>query len=147
MKYYGFPTTQSVFDKLLGRNRPAWVPRRLPSPEEAIAAIHAAGGVAVWAHPVMRDSNERAFLNRACRKMAEHGLDGIEAYYSLFSARETELVTEIAAKYGLALSGGSDFHGENSVHVVLGFGAGGLRVPEALLYGLKEKLISRQTGA
>lgn len=145
MARYGFTTTQSVFDKLLGHNRPAWVPRRLPAPADAIAAIHAAGGIAVWAHPVMRDGNERAFLNRACRKMAVQGLDGIEAYYSLFSANETAMVTEAAEKYSLALSGGSDFHGENSAHVVLGFGAGGLRVPEALLYGLKEKLIRRQT--
>ncbi|MBQ9804257.1 MAG: PHP domain-containing protein [Lentisphaeria bacterium] len=144
--YDGFTTSQMVFDKLLGHNRPAWVPRKLPSPAEAIAAIHAAGGVAVWAHPVSRDTTERAYLTRACRKLAAQGLDGIEAYYSLFSANETALVTETAARYGLALSGGSDFHGENSANVVLGFGAGGLRVPEQLLYGLKEKQLFRQTG-
>ena len=135
---YDFTTSQQVFDKLLGHNRPAWVPRRLPSPQEAIAAIHAAGGVAVWAHPVLRDSNERAFLNRACRKMAAWGLDGIEGYYSLFSANETQMVTEIAEKYALALSGGSDFHGSNSPNIVLGYGAGGLRVPLELLYKLKD---------
>ncbi len=138
---YGFATSQQVFDKLLGHNRPAWVPRRLPSPQEAISAIHAAGGVAVWAHPVQRDTNERTFLMRACRKMAAWGLDALEGYYSLFSARETRLVCEAAEKFGLAISGGSDFHGENSPNIVLGFGAGGLRVPEELLYNLKEKKI------
>ncbi len=136
---YGFTTSQQVFDKLLGHNRPAWVPRRLPSPQEAIGAVHAAGGIAIWAHPVLRDSNERAFLTRACRKLSAWGLDGIEGYYSLFSANETLLVSEMAEKYGLALSGGSDFHGSNSPNIVLGFGAGGLRVPVELLYKLKEK--------
>ncbi len=138
---YDFATSQQVFDKLLGHNRPAWVPRHLPSPQEAIAAIHAAGGVAVWAHPILRDANERAFLTRACRKMSAWGLDALEGYYSLFSARETEMITETAEKFGLSLSGGSDFHGENSPNIVLGFGAGGLRVPEQLLYRLKEKII------
>ncbi len=143
---YGFATSQQVFDKLLGHNRPAWVPRRLPSPQEAITAIHAAGGAAVWAHPILRDSNERAFLMRACRKMASWGLDALEGYYSLFSARETLLVSEAAEKFGLVLSGGSDFHGENSPNIVLGFGAGGLRVPEELLYKLKEKIVENCHG-
>ena len=66
------------------------------------------------------------------------GLDGIEGFYSMFSARESALISEKAEMYGLALSGGSDFHGENRPNVVLGFGAGGLRVPDKLLYKLKE---------
>lgn len=134
-----FASNQAVFDKLLGTGKPAWVPRKLPAPEEAIAAIHAAGGVAVWAHPIQRDGRDRAHLNRFCRKLADWQLDGIEGYYSLFGAKETELVTAAAAAHSLALSGGSDFHGENTPLLVLGYGAGGLRVPLDLLYGLKEK--------
>ena len=136
---YDFPTLQSVFEKLIGHNRPAWVPRRLPSPQEAIEVIHKSGGIAVWAHPILRDSNERAYLNRSARKLSAMGLDGIEGFYSMFSARESAMVAETAEKYTLAISGGSDFHGENSPNVVLGFGAGGLRIPENLLGGLKKK--------
>ncbi|MBR7155668.1 MAG: PHP domain-containing protein [Lentisphaeria bacterium] len=142
VNHYGFPGMHAVFDKLLGHNRPAYIPRRLPSPEAAIKAIHAAGGIAVWAHPVQRDSNERAYLTRAAKKLAAMGLDGIEGYYSMFSANETALVTEVAGRYGLAISGGSDFHGENSPSVVLGFGAGGLRVPVELLAALKARRIA-----
>lgn len=142
VNHYGFPSLHAVFDKLLGHNRPAYIPRRLPSPELAIKAIHAAGGIAVWAHPVQRDSNERAYLTRAARKLAALGLDGIEGYYSMFSANETAMVSEVAGRYGLVISGGSDFHGENSPSVVLGFGAGGLRVPSALLPLLKARRLA-----
>ena len=49
-----------------------------------------------------------------------------------------EIVAEAAEKYGLSISGGSDFHGDNRPNTLLGFGAGGLRVPEELFFKLKE---------
>lgn len=136
---FGFAHPRNVFEKLLGKNRPAYIPRRLPDPAGAINAIHASGGVAVWAHPVRREANERAYLKRAARKLAAMGLDAVEGYYSMFGAAETAMVHEIALPLGLAISGGSDFHGANSPDVVLGFGAGGLRVPAELLDGIKAK--------
>jgi len=139
VKHYNFNTLQSVFDKLLGFGKPAFVKRKYPLPETVINAIHAAGGVAVWAHPILRDVPDRAFLMRSCRRLKNMGLDGIEGFYSMFSARESTLVAEAAAHFGLAISGGSDFHGENRPNVVIGFGAGGLRVPEELFYTLKSK--------
>ena len=140
---FGFANIRQVFDKLLGHNRPAYVPRKLPDPRLAIDAIHASGGVAVWAHPVQRERNERAWLTRAARKLAALGLDAVEGYYSMFGQAESAMVCETAPRYSLAISGGSDFHGENSPDVVLGFGAGGLRVPAELLAGLKAKRIER----
>ena len=128
---------QNVFDKLLGFNKPAWVKRQYPLPEDVINAIHAANGAAVWAHPILRDVPDKAFLMRSCRRLKSMGLDGIEGYYSMFSARETALVSEAAEKYDLAISGGSDFHGDNRPNILIGFGAGGLRIPESLLYPLK----------
>ncbi len=136
---YGFSTLQSVFDKLLGHNKPAWVKRKYPAPEEVIKAIHLAGGIAVWAHPIQRDVPDRAFLMRSCRRLKTMGLDAIEGFYSMFSSRESLLIAEAAEQYGLAVSGGSDFHGDNRPNILIGFGAGGLRIPEELLYGLKER--------
>ena len=138
---YDFPNIRTVFEKLLGHSRPAYVPRRLSNPKEAIDAIHAAGGIAIWAHPVRKDGNECAALRRCCRKLGALGLDGVEGYYSMFSQAETALVTETAKTYSLAVSGGSDFHGANSPNIVLGFGTGGLRVPAELLTALKAKRI------
>ena len=138
VRRYGFSSMAAVFDKLLGHSRPAFVPRRLPDPVRAISVIHGAGGIAVWAHPVYRDRGERAWLRRGLRRLKEWGLDGVEGYYSLFGPNETALVSELAALYDIQLSGGSDYHGENAV-VSLGVGAGGLRVPAALLDGLKRR--------
>lgn len=135
---YNFSTLQSVFDKLIGHNKPAWVKRKYPLPEDVIKAIHLAGGIAVWAHPIMRDVPDRAFLMRSCRRLKAMGLDAIEGFYSMFSARESLLIAEAAEQYDLAISGGSDFHGDNRPNVLIGFGAGGLRVPEELIYKLKE---------
>lgn len=138
INHCGFTSMPEVFDKLLGSNKPAWVKRKYTLPENAISAIHAAGGLAVWAHPIQRDVPDRAFLMRSCRRLKNMGLDGIEGFYSMFSARESALISEAAVKYDLALSGGSDFHGENHPNILLGFGAGGLRVPEELFFRLKE---------
>lgn len=136
---YGFSGPQEVFKKLIGNSCPAYVPRKLPVCQEAIAAIHSAGGVAVWAHPIYRDKNESRFLRRVAKHLTAAGLDGIEGYYSLFSSNETKMVLECAGNNGLAVSGGSDYHGANSSGIRLGVGMGGLRVPFALLDALREK--------
>lgn len=139
MEKYHFPDLKSVFDKLLGNNKPGYIPRENASPREAIAAIHSSGGIAVWAHPIYRDRNERAYVRRVARKLAALGLDGIEGYYSLFGPSETLLVTETARQFDLAISGGSDFHGERSPNINLGCGAGKLSVPFSLIEGLKKR--------
>ena len=138
MRRYGFSSMAAVFEKLLGHSRPAFVPRQLPSPAQAIEAVHSAGGVAVWAHPIYRDRAERAWLRRGLRRFTEWKLDAVEGYYSLFGPNETALIKELAADYGAAISGGSDYHGGNST-VALGTGAGGLRVPAELLIELKAR--------
>lgn len=132
-----FADLHAVFDKLLGNNGPGYIPRRYASPREAIEAIRSAGGTAVWAHPVSRNRNERAFVLRVARKLAALGLGGIEGYYSLFGPPETRMITEIAASLGLALSGGSDFHGGHTPEIGLGTGMGKLRVPARLLDALR----------
>ncbi len=139
MEDYGFPSMQSVFDKLLKRGCPAYVQRTLPDPVKVFDAIHAAGGVTVWAHPVYRERNERAWVRRIMKRFAPLGLDAAEAYYALFGPTETQLVTELATEFGLALSGGSDFHGDNTPNLQIGSGAGKLRVPDELLAGLKAR--------
>ncbi|MFA6102292.1 MAG: PHP domain-containing protein [Victivallaceae bacterium] len=135
---YAFNTLQDVFENCLKRGTPGYYPRVLPQPAEAIKAIHAAGGIAVWAHPVYRNQNERSWVRRVLRKIAPEGLDAVEAYYSKFDANQTRIMTELAKEFNLALSGGSDFHGENSPGVMPGTGFGGLDVPENLLQPLLE---------
>ena len=86
------------------------------------------GAKAVLAHPFLNLKEEaalRAFLPGA----VEAGLDGMEVAYSKFTPEQNALAMRIASEYGLAFSGGSDFHGGNKPDIVLGWGRGALRIP------------------
>lgn len=135
VRKYGFPDLATVFQKVLKNGAPGYVSRFLPPPAAAIRAIHAAGGVAVWAHPVYRERNEHAFARRIIRKFSvpEIGLDAVEGYYSLFGPNETSMILGVAAEYDVAISGGSDYHGRPEQDIWLGVGAGKMRVPDSLL--------------
>ena len=58
----------------------------------------------------------------------QSGLDGIEAYYSTYRPADEQIVIQIAKRHGLALSGGSDFHGSNKPQIQLGVGKGNLKI-------------------
>ena len=139
-----FQTPQEVFDRCLKRGARAYVPRVLPAPGESIGAIHEAGGLAVWAHPVYRASGERAFVRKYLKRLIGHGLDGIEAYYSLYSFAQHTMLLEASAEHGILISGGSDYHGKNQRSIQLGTGGGALAVPDEVLDRLEEAWRARQ---
>jgi predicted metal-dependent phosphoesterase TrpH len=96
-----------AFDRFLSEGRPAFVPHCGPSPMQALAAIHAAGGLVSLAHPgLLRDSDDLL-----CR-MRDDGLDGIEAYHSEQDPATQARYALLAREWGLAVTGGSDFHGD-----------------------------------
>ena len=139
-----FQTPQEVFDRCLKRGGRAYVPRVLPSPRESIGAIHEAGGLAIWAHPVYRASGGRAFVRKYLRRLIGHGLDGIEAYYSLYSVAQHSMLLEVSAEHGILISGGSDYHGINQKSIRLGTGGGSLAVPDEVLDRLEEAWRARR---
>lgn len=88
----------------------AYSRRTTPTVAEAIDAIHAAAGVAVWAHPfwdLARDADVVGALERfhAC------GLDGVEAFYTTHDEPQTRLLCATAARLDLLTTGSADFHG------------------------------------
>ena len=103
-------TTNDAFTRWLGHGCPAFVPRSGPSPESVIAKVHDAGGIASVAHPglLARDEWIPSFVAA--------GLDAIEAYHSDHDADTTARYVAMAARFGVAVSGGSDFHGDSSHH-------------------------------
>jgi 3',5'-nucleoside bisphosphate phosphatase len=101
-------TVQEAFERFLGRRAPAYVPRLKVSPEEAVEAIRAAGGVPVLAHPGWASSGP--VIERVPR-LAAHGLAGIEAYYPDHTAEMTAAYVAVAQQYDLIVTGGTDFHG------------------------------------
>jgi predicted metal-dependent phosphoesterase TrpH len=130
---YNFEDSREVFDKLLKRNAPGYVARPLPSPAEAIKAIHEANGIAVWAHPIYRKSKERSWCRKMLKYLVPAGLDAIEAYYTQFNENQTQIVKDLAMEFDIALAGGSDYHGEHHPEIFLGVGYGELKVPEGIL--------------
>lgn len=104
-----------AFDRFLGDGAAAYVPKAKWGLEEAIGAVRRAGGLAVLAHPVWyRDAKSLV------RQGVEAGLDGLEAFHPDHEARkERELLGE-AARLGLLVTGGSDFHAPSADGATLG---------------------------
>ena len=98
-------SVNAAFDHYLHHGGPAYVARKRMSPEEAVALIHAAGGVAVMAHPGLVPD----YLLMLERLVAA-GLDGVEFNHPRNPATVRENVRALALKYHLILTGGSDFH-------------------------------------
>ncbi|MFT5129126.1 MAG: putative metal-dependent phosphoesterase TrpH [Rhodothermales bacterium] len=128
---------RDAFDRFLNDQHVGDIRRWLPLPKDAIAAVHAAGGVASWAHPSGVHNPSRSRLRRTVSKLKEAGIDALEAYYAQYTDEQTQVVCEIADEFGLKRSGGSDFHGENTPGVSLGIGKGKLHVPDELLEQLR----------
>ncbi len=126
-----------VFDKYIGDNCPYYVEREKISPEEAISYVLEAKGVPVLAHPILYHLSDRK-LDALVARLKNAGLKGIEAIYSTYSPSEERQIKELAAKYDLLISGGSDFHGANKPKIDLGIGMGKLFVPEDLLIPIKK---------
>jgi predicted metal-dependent phosphoesterase TrpH len=89
---------------------PAYRRRSTPTVAEAIAAIHDAGGVAVWAHPFW-DLDDPEDVVATIDRFAALGLDGVEAFYVTHTREETLLAARAATDRGLLTTGSADFHG------------------------------------
>ena len=100
-------SVQDAFERWLGEGRPGYVPRKGVAPEEVFHIIHASGGLASLAHPGVTRRDEMIAT------WARAGLDAIEAYHSDHSEAEQALYVERARQLGLAVTGGSDFHGDD----------------------------------
>ncbi|MBU1276145.1 MAG: PHP domain-containing protein [Proteobacteria bacterium] len=126
-----------AFGRYLKRGAPAYVEKQRLEPGEAMALIRGAGGVTVLAHPGLLELHPLV-LEKLVAGLKDLGLMGIEAYYSEHKPSQERQLLGLAARLGLAVSGGSDFHGANKPGIRLGAGQGTLRVPAALLAGLKQ---------
>lgn len=129
-------SAQEAFDLWLAEGRPAYVPRELPTPAEAIRWINDAKGLAVLAHPTWIKTPEST-LSDLARRLKTDGLAGIEVYYSTHTARQTREYLALAKQLDLLATGGSDFHGVTKPDISVGVGRGALRVPPSLVETMK----------
>lgn len=130
---------QHAFDEYLDESARAYVFREEVPTESAIAHVAAAGGIACLAHPIRVARNEWSKLNLWVGELAGFGLKAIEVFHSDHTPENVAYYRDLAAKYGLAITGGSDFHGENKPNIQLGTGLrGNLHVPDAVLDNLRK---------
>jgi predicted metal-dependent phosphoesterase TrpH len=117
-----------AFDRFLKKGKPAWVPKFKMSALQAIELIHQAGGLAVMAHPGLNRTDD------IIPALIKAGLDGIECFHTKHSTHVTEHYLEIAEKYNLLVTGGSDCHGISKGKPLIGT----MRIPYVYVERLKE---------
>ena len=125
------------FARYLGEGCKYYLPKRRISFAEAIGTILDAGGLAVLAHPLQYryplDEVEE-MIDRA----QSLGVHALECYYSEHSAADERWLLAQAAKRGLGVSGGSDWHGSRKTHIAMGRGMDNLAIPYEVLENLKK---------
>ena len=127
-----------AFDKYVERGRKYYVGRSFLPIERSVEIIREAGGVPVLAHPFQYKFDD-AELRELIEHCMAHGLEGMECRYSGYDESMSAYLLALAEEYGLAPTGGSDFHGANKPHIALGRGIDdNLAVPYEWLEKLKE---------
>lgn len=128
-----------AFLRFVGDNAPFYIPRTYISPAEAILCIKNAGGLSVLAHPLSYRFTDEQLLTMTSL-LRNVGLDAVEALYGAYDSTQEAKVRELAKRYDLLLSGGSDYHGSNKPGLMLGTGFGELRVTEDVLNNLEKRI-------
>ncbi len=131
---------EDAFSQYLGDHTKYFIPREKITPEMGIKLILNAGGIPILAHPILYHMSD-ARLEELVSRLKASGLVGIEAIYATYTLAEERQIRNLAAKYDLRISGGSDYHGEAKPGLELGTGYGKLFVPEDVLLHLKTRHI------
>ncbi len=127
-------TMDDAFRNILGEKHGYYVPPKRLGAFSTIKFIKDNGGAAILAHPFLNLNYEE--LEEFLPLAKEAGLDAMETLYSKFDEETTQKAKELAKRFDLLESGGSDFHGEAKPDIQLGTGMGNLQVP----LEFKEKL-------
>lgn len=130
-----------AFDRYLGNGRSACIGKERMACQEAFDLVQGAGGVCVLAHPYLIPCQAPDDLDRLVERLCDMGLKGMEIYYPQHTPDAVAQYLDLADKYDLLATGGSDFHGELIPDIQLGCGSGGLYVP----YELYDNLITRHS--
>jgi len=120
---------QQAFVKYIGEGCIAYVPKFKQTPQEIIALIRKARGVAVMAHPMLTLKDE------LIPGFVDAGLRGLEVYYPNCSQNIIQFYENIAKKHNLILTGGSDAHGKAKNNTSIGK----MKISYELVERLKEE--------
>ena len=95
-----------AFDRYIGRGRPAFVEKVLPTFAQVVELVHSVRGIVSLAH--LKDRGTRTFLER----LKGEGLDAVETRHPSHDPDTRARLTDIALALGLLRTGGSDWHGD-----------------------------------
>jgi predicted metal-dependent phosphoesterase TrpH len=132
------PDIKTAFDEWLGNNKPAYLGRPRLDPEKAIRLARESGAVPILAHPHTLGINRAAEMADLLDSLVGWGLVGLEAIYPSYHRHERDGYTDLARRFGLVPSGGSDYHGSYKPGLDLGTGYGDLVVPVSILDELRK---------
>ncbi len=107
-------STQEAFDLYIAEGRPAYVPKYKLTPEQGVELILKAGGIPVYAHPGKAGDPDHVVY------LVKFGLMGVEVWHPENSPEIRKILLEIADRYNLIKTGGTDFHGEGRSKAPLG---------------------------
>lgn len=114
MQHGAVQDMSEAFERYLGRDGLAYIPRERKSVGESIQHVHEAGGVAFIAHPHEYGwCEENSLLREKIERLLPCGLDGIEAFHSQASPEARALALAVAEQFSLPVCAGSDWHGSN----------------------------------
>jgi predicted metal-dependent phosphoesterase TrpH len=128
---------QEAFERFLKKGAPAYVDKFRFTAKEAIHFINEAKGVSVLAHPNTLNMNGYSELEKLILRLIQEGLKGIEVYYPEHSTLEVAQYKTLAERYGLLMTGGTDYHGIEKNGLDIGVGRGDMRISYSIVEGLK----------
>jgi predicted metal-dependent phosphoesterase TrpH len=132
------PDIRTAFDLWLGNGKPAYVGRARLDPVEAIALARQSGGVPVLSHPHTLGITTHSHMAELLSELRGAGLVGLEAIYSAYRRHERDGYSDLARRFGLVPSGGSDYHGTYKEGLMLGSGYGDLVVGSSVVEELRQ---------
>ena len=127
---------KAAFRTWLNVGCPAYSESQALTDTEAIDLIRSAGGDAYLAHLHLTKKSPEE-LDRFVRHLTENGLTGLEGYYTDYTPEMANEYRTLAEKYGLKISGGTDFHGTFKPHIAIGSGTNGMKIPYSILEQMK----------
>ncbi len=133
-------TPQEAFDRFLRRGAPAFAEKVKLDPEIAVQTILAAGGVPVIAHPHTIEDQYMPRLEVMVSRLVSYGVKGIEVFYPKHTPRQKRIYLELADRFNLVATGGTDFHGANKPDVKLGAICSGHPLPYSIIEALRERV-------
>ena len=128
---------QEAFERFLKKGAPAYHDKFRFKAEEAIHFIQEANGVTVIGHPNTLGANGMTELNALVLELVKKGLKGIEVYYPEHSPPEVATYKLLAEKYGLVMTGGTDYHGIEGNALEVGVGRGDMKLPYSIVEALR----------